>query len=157
MPDSVPASPSRYSRNIFLIVIPALCRHRHLVIAKAFLYVMLMEQHNYYVYILTSSDNAVFYVGVTNNLIRRVIEHKIHRNEGFTSEYNVNKLVYFELFANIEDAIKREKQLKRYKRLWKFNLVNEFNADWVDLSEKIGITREMIESAKNGDPGINPG
>ena len=116
-----------------------------------------MEQHNYYVYILTSSDNAVFYVGVTNNLIRRVIEHKIHRNEGFTSEYNVNKLVYFELFANIEDAIKREKQLKRYKRLWKFNLVNEFNADWVDLSEKIGITREMIESAKNGDPGINPG
>lgn len=116
-----------------------------------------MEQHNYYVYILTSSDNAVLYVGVTNNLIRRVIEHKIHRNEGFTSEYNVNKLVYFELFANIEDAIKREKQLKRYKRLWKFNLVNEFNADWGDLSEKIGITREMIESAKNGDPGINPG
>ncbi len=116
-----------------------------------------MNQHNYYVYILTSSDNAMFYVGVTNNLIRRVIEHKIHCNEGFTSEYNVNKLVYFELFANIEDAIKREKQLKRYKRLWKFNLVNEFNANWIDLSEKVGITREMIESAKNGGPATGAG
>ena len=116
-----------------------------------------MNQHNYYVYILTSSDNAMFYVGVTNNLIRRVIEHKIHRNEGFTSEYNVNKLVYFELFANIEDAIKREKQLKRYKRLWKFNLVNEFNANWIDLSEKVGITQEMIESAKNGGPATGAG
>ena len=106
-----------------------------------------MKQHNYYVYLLTSYDNSVFYVGVTNDLIRRVIEHKIHRNDGFTSQYGVNKLVYFETYSNVEDAIKREKQVKRYKRLWKVNLVNGINAEWDDLSAQIGVTKEMLESA----------
>ena len=108
-----------------------------------------MKQHNYYVYLLTSYDNSVFYVGVTNDLIRRVIEHKIHRNNGFTSQYGVNKLVYFETFSNVEDAIKREKQVKRYKRLWKVNLVNSINAEWEDLSMQIGVTEEMLENAKH--------
>ena len=107
-----------------------------------------MKQYNYYVYLLTSSENSVFYVGVTNDLIRRVIEHKIHRNDGFTNLYNVTKLVYFETFSNAEDAIKREKQVKRYKRLWKVNLVNGMNAEWKDLSGQIGVTKEMLESAK---------
>ena len=107
-----------------------------------------MKQYNYYVYLLTSSENSVFYVGVTNDLIRRVIEHKIHRNDGFTNLYNVTKLVYFETFSNVEDAIKREKQVKRYKRLWKVNLVNGMNAEWKDLSGQIGVTKEMLESAK---------
>ena len=107
-----------------------------------------MKQHNYYVYLLTSYDNSVFYVGVTNDLIRCVIEHKIHRNDGFTNLYNVTKLVYFETFSNVEDAIKREKQVKRYKRLWKVNLVNGMNAEWNDLSGQIGVTKEMLESAK---------
>ena len=106
-----------------------------------------MKQHNYYVYFLTSYDNSVFYVGVTNDLIRRVIEHKIHRNDGFTSQYGVNKLVYFETYSNVEDAIKREKQVKRYKRLWKVNLVNSINAEWDDLSAQIGVTKEILESA----------
>jgi len=106
-----------------------------------------MKQHNYYVYLLTSYDNSVFYVGVTNDLIRRVIEHKIHRNDGFTSQYGVNKLVYFETYSNVEDAIKREKQVKRYKRLWKVNLVNSINAEWDDLSAQIGVTKEILESA----------
>lgn len=109
---------------------------------------LFMKQYNYYVYLLTSSENSVFYVGVTNDLIRRVIEHKIHRNDGFTNLYNVTKLVYFETFSNIEDAIKREKQVKRYKRLWKVNLVNGMNAEWKDLSGQIGVTKEMLESAK---------
>ena len=107
-----------------------------------------MKQHNYYVYLLTSHDNSVFYVGVTNDLIRRIIEHKIQRNDGFTSRYGVNRLVYFEMFSNVEDAIKREKQMKRYKRLWKVNLVNSVNAEWDDLSGQIGITKEMLDCAK---------
>lgn len=111
-----------------------------------------MRQHNYYVYLLTTSNNLTFYVGVTNDLIRRMIEHKTHYVKGFTSEYNVNKFVYFETFTNVEDAIKREKQLKRYKRLWKFNLVNSKNAEWIDLSAQIGVTKEMIESAKQPMP-----
>ena len=116
-----------------------------------------MRPRNYYVYLLTSSNNLTFYVGVTNNLVRRVLEHKIHYNEGFSSRYNVNKLVYFETFANIMDAIKREKQMKRYKRLWKFNLVNSINAEWMDLSEQIGITQEMIARAKLLPPERSPG
>ena len=122
---------------------PDLFRH-HL-----FCMLFFMKQHNYYVYLLTSYDNSVFYVGVTNDLIRRVIEHKIHRNDGFTSQYGVNKLVYFETFSNAEDAIKREKQVKRYKRLWKVNLVNSINAEWEDLSMQIGVTEEMLENAKH--------
>ena len=128
--------------TLFFAVMPDMFRHR------LFLYVVLMKQHNYYVYLLTSYDNSVFYVGVTNNLIRRVVEHKVHRNDGFTSQYGVNKLVYFETYSNVEDAIKREKQVKRYKRLWKVNLVNSINAEWNDLSGQIGVTKEMLESAK---------
>ena len=107
-----------------------------------------MVQHNYYVYLLTSYDNSVFYVGVTNDLIRRVIEHKVHRNDGFTNQYGVNKLVYFETFSNVVDAIRREKQMKHYKRLWKVNLVNGVNAEWNDLSSQIGVTEEMLNNAR---------
>jgi len=70
-------------------------------------------KNNYYVYLLTTKDNSVFYTGVTNDLVRRVLEHKIHLNDGFTKKYNVTKLVYYELFFNIEDAIKREKTIKK--------------------------------------------
>ena len=107
-----------------------------------------MKQHNYYVYLLTTNNNLTFYVGVTNDLVRRMVEHKTHYVKGFTSEYNVNKLVFFEIFSNIEDAIKREKQMKRYKRLWKYNLVNSNNSEWNDLSEQIGVTKEMIENVR---------
>ena len=125
------------------------CAGINFLFLRLFFYMFLfMKQYNYYVYLLTSSENSVFYVGVTNDLIRRVIEHKIHRNDGFTNLYNVTKLVYFETFSNIEDAIKREKQVKRYKRLWKVNLVNGMNAEWNDLSGQIGVTKEMLESAK---------
>ena len=103
---------------------PDLFRHHH------FLYILPMQSYNYYVYLLTTSDNSVFYTGVTNDLARRVVEHKVHRNKGFTSKYNVSKLVYYELFFNIEDAIKREKQLKRYPRVWKCNLVMSKNPEW---------------------------
>ena len=103
--------------------------------------------NNYYVYILTNKYHTVFYTGVTGDLFRRIIEHKIKRNQGFTNDYNVNRLVHYELFFNIDDAIKREKRLKRWNRPWKINLIEQDNAEWKDLAESIGITPEILERA----------
>jgi len=87
------------------------------------------------VYIMTNSRHTVLYTGVTNDLIRRVYEHKNGLNpNSFTSKYNVTKLVYFESFHSIEEAIKREKQIKGGSRKGKENLVNSINPDWEDLS-----------------------
>jgi putative endonuclease len=94
-----------------------------------------MEQ--YFVYILTSRYNKVLYVGVTNNLVRRVYEHKNKLISGFTSKYNVNKLVYYESFPSVFDAIKREKEIKGWKREKKVALINSFNPEWKDLYEEL--------------------
>ncbi|MBX0312658.1 MAG: GIY-YIG nuclease family protein [Sulfurihydrogenibium sp.] len=94
-----------------------------------------MEQ--YFVYILTNKYNKVLYVGVTNNLIRRVYEHKNKLISGFTSKYNVNKLVYYESFPSVFDAIKREKEIKGWKREKKVALINSFNPEWKDLYEEL--------------------
>ena len=88
---------------------------------------------NYCIYILTNKNNTVLYVGVTNNLTRRIWEHKSKLIEGFTKKYNVDKLVYFESFDNPKDAIKREKQLKAGSRKKKVELVNKINPEWKDL------------------------
>lgn len=89
----------------------------------------------FYIYILASQKNGTLYIGVTNNLERRVFEHKKKINPGFTSKYSVDKLVYFEAFAFIKDAIRREKQLKKWNRQWKINLIEVDNKDWKDLAE----------------------
>jgi putative endonuclease len=94
-----------------------------------------MEQ--YFVYILTNKYNKVLYVGVTNNLIRRVYEHKNKLISGFTSKYNVNKLVYYESFQSVFDAIKREKEIKGWKREKKVALINSFNPEWKYLYEEL--------------------
>ena len=107
---------------------------------------------NFYVYILTNRYHTTFYTGVTNDLFRRIIEHKIKFNEGFTNDYNVNKLVYFEHYFQISEAIAREKQLKRWKRRWKIALIEKDNAEWNDLAESIGVTETILESAKAGVP-----
>ena len=86
------------------------------------------------VYIMTNYSETTLYIGVTSNLEKRVWEHKNKVVEGFTNKYNVNKLVYFELTDSIESAIKREKQLKRWHREWKLNLIKENNPDFKDLS-----------------------
>ena len=86
---------------------------------------------------MTNSNNKVLYIGVTNNLKRRVYQHKNGEIDGFTKKYNVHKLVYFEHFTNIEHAIKREKQLKKWKRQWKNELVESKNPKWADLYNKI--------------------
>jgi putative endonuclease len=91
--------------------------------------------HQYYVYILASKKNGTLYVGVTNDLEARVLQHRQKVNEGFTSKYNVTLLVYSETFQYVNDAIKREKQLKKWNRQWKINLIEAENADWKDLSE----------------------
>jgi len=96
---------------------------------------MYKTQHQYYIYILASQKNGTLYIGVTNDLERRVLEHKQKINEGFTSKYNVNMLVYFESFQYINDAILREKRLKKWNRQWKINLIEEENKEWNDLSE----------------------
>ncbi len=87
----------------------------------------------YYVYILTNWCNEVMYIGVTNNLARRMNEHKNKSVEGFTKAYNVNKLVYYECISDVVYAIKREKQLKSWSREKKNNLVESINLDWNEL------------------------
>ena len=87
------------------------------------------------VYIMTNRLNGVLYVGVTDNLDERVKEHKLKAfPKSFTAKYNCDKLVYFEQFENGEEAVKREKQMKMWKREWKINLIEEFNPNWVDIS-----------------------
>ena len=88
----------------------------------------------YYVYIITNITNTVFYTGVTNNLDNRIFLHKVKYNNGFTSKYNCSKLVYYEEFYSPDEAIHREKQLKKYRRDWKRNLINKMNPKWKDLS-----------------------
>ncbi len=87
----------------------------------------------YYVYILTNKNNNVLYIGVTNDLERRVFEHKNKLVEGFTKKYNLNKLIYYEITEDVSSAIEREKQLKNWHREWKINLINSFNPKWKDL------------------------
>ena len=88
---------------------------------------------NYFVYIITNWNSSVMYIGVTNDLKRRIYEHKNGDIDGFTKKYNVSKLVFFEHFTNIEYAIKREKQLKKWKRQWKNELVEKENPNWNNL------------------------
>ena len=90
---------------------------------------------NYYVYILTNWNNHVMYVGVTNNLQRRIYEHKEKLIDGFTSKYNVNKLVYYQETTDIKCAISREKELKGWRRSKKDALVVTMNQNWEDLSK----------------------
>ena len=92
-----------------------------------------MKIHQYSVYIMTNSKNKVLYTGVTNNLVRRCHEHKNGFIKGFTKKYNINKLVYYEIFDNIEEAIKREKQIKTITRAKKESLINGFNPEWKEL------------------------
>ena len=92
---------------------------------------------NYYVYILASKRNGTLYIGVTNNLVKRVWEHKNKFVEGFTKDYQVDKLVYYEFTNDIKSAIAREKLLKSWNRKWKLDLIEKENPDWHDLYDEI--------------------
>ncbi len=90
----------------------------------------------YAVYILTNYNETTFYIGVTGDLQKRIWEHKNKVVEGFTKKYNVDRLVYYELTEDVESALNREKQLKRWHRQWKINLIKEMNPEFKDLSEQ---------------------
>jgi putative endonuclease len=87
----------------------------------------------YYIYILASRIGGTLYIGVTNDLIRRVWEHKNKLVPGFTKKYDVTRLVHFETFHDVRNAIAREKQLKKWRRAWKIQLIEESNPNWADL------------------------
>ena len=89
----------------------------------------------YYVYILASKRNGTLYIGVTNDLERRLYEHRNNLIEGFTNKYNVHHLVYYEDVNDVKSALQREKQLKRWTRKWKIELIEKVNPEWRDLAE----------------------
>jgi len=86
-------------------------------------------KNQYYIYILANKRNGTLYIGVTSNLVKRVYEHKNNIIEGFTKKYNIHKLVYYETTNDIESVIRREKQLKKWNRKWKINLIENSNPE----------------------------
>lgn len=90
-----------------------------------------------YVYILSNKRNGTLYIGVTSNLVQRIWQHKNNIIRGFSSKYGLHMLVYYEEYPNIVEAIRREKCLKRWKRLWKLKLIEKVNPDWRDLYNDI--------------------
>src|SRR5438105_8344757 len=95
------------------------------------------HEKNFFVYILASEQNGKLYIGVTSDLVKRVWQHKEELADGFTKQYNVKTLVYYEQHDTAESAIFREKRLKEWKRKWKLDLIEKFNPTWEDLYAKI--------------------
>jgi len=94
-------------------------------------------EKQYYVYILASKRNGTLYTGMTSDLVKRVWQHRNSLIDGFTKTYHVKLLVYFEVHHHAEEAIRREKQIKKWKRAWKLKLIEEKNPNWDDLYETI--------------------
>ena len=96
-----------------------------------------MTPNNYFVYILANKRNGTLYIGITDNLIKRVYEHKNKLIDGFTKKYNIHRLVYYETTNDIQSAINREKQLKKWIRKWKLELIEKENPEWKDLYDDL--------------------
>ena len=94
-------------------------------------------KENFYVYILSSQRRGTLYIGVTSNLIKRVHEHKNGVIDGFTKKYGVHQLVYYEIAKDAETAVSRERQLKKWNRVWKLRLIEEHNPEWDDLYDSL--------------------
>jgi putative endonuclease len=94
---------------------------------------------SYYVYIIASRRDGAIYIGVTNDIVRRIYEHRIKAVPGFASKYNITQLVWFEIYDDPISAITREKELKKWKRSWKVQLIEKDNPEWNDLYESICI------------------
>ena len=97
----------------------------------------MFNSRQYYVYILTNKNHTVLYTGVTGNIFERTKQHKEKHKPGFTKRYNVNQLIYFESYSNVNDALAREKQIKRGSRKKKIDLINAFNPEWKDFSDEV--------------------
>ena len=104
------------------------------------------RDYNFYVYILFDERAKATYIGVTNDLERRIYEHKLELIDGFTKRKHIHKLAYYEYYTDINTAIAREKALKNWKRAWKYRLIETMNPDWVDLAAYID---EQIAQEKN--------
>ncbi|MBB4837228.1 MULTISPECIES: GIY-YIG nuclease family protein [Sphingomonas] len=109
------------------------------------------------VYILANRYNGALYVGVTSNLLGRMMQHRDGTFDGHTKKYGIRRLVYFEVAETMDAAIAREKQLKRYRREWKRNLIERQNPEWNDLA--VGLGLEPLAASPGGavDPGTRPG
>jgi putative endonuclease len=90
-------------------------------------------EHRYHVYLLASGKHGTLYLGVTSNLSKRIHQHKMHAFPGFSARYGVDRLVWYEEYGAIGEAIEREKKLKKWRRDWKIRLIEDFNPDWSDL------------------------
>ena len=102
------------------------------------LYTKWMGRFKYsFIYIMTNKRNGTLYVGVTTNLLQRTYQHRNHLIEGFTDKYNLDKLVYYEIYDDLHLAIAREKQLKKWKRAWKIKLIEILNPSWKDLFDSL--------------------
>ena len=97
---------------------------------------------------MANKYNTTLYTGVTNDIKRRVAEHKLHINKGFTDKYYVEKLVFFEICNDMTTAIRREKQIKKWRREWKETLIKDINPEWKDLSEDLGVNEEYLQLVK---------
>ncbi|MFM7446594.1 MAG: GIY-YIG nuclease family protein, partial [Tabrizicola sp.] len=98
-----------------------------------------MREHTYFVYLMASRWNGTLYCGVTNNLLRRVVEHRDGAAEGFTAKYGVSRLIWFEQHSDINEAVLREKRINKWNREWKVRLIEERNPDWRDLAVDLGL------------------
>lgn len=98
-----------------------------------------MRDHSYFVYLLASRRNGTLYCGATNDLLRRVSEHREGRAESFTRRYGVTRLVWFETHSEVNEAIRREKRIKGWNRAWKIALIEAGNPAWRDLAEEMGL------------------
>ena len=107
-----------------------------------------MEKYSY-VYILSNYTHSTFYIGVTTNLERRIYEHVNKLVEGFTEKYNLNQLLYYEIFSDIETAINREKKLKKWKKQWKWDLIDKVNPERINLYQPGNILSLPIDRASS--------
>lgn len=116
------------------------------------------REYHFYGYILQSSSRRALYIGMTNNLRRRVFEHKTHRHEGFTDQYNAVRLVYWELYEDVYKAIAHEKQLKGWRREKKLWLIARFNPGWKNLAADWfeNMPAERSEAVEGGEPASGP-
>jgi len=96
-----------------------------------------LNDENYYLYIIASKKNGTLYIGVTNDLVKRIYEHKQNAVNGFTKKYNVHTLVYYKVHRDIEETIMKEKQMKKWNRKWKVRIIEEKNPEWKDLYDEI--------------------
>jgi len=108
------------------------------------------QERNPCVYILANGHYGALYIGVTSNLLQRLVQHREGLPPGFTSRYKVHRLVHFEMFGDMERAIAREKQLKNWRRQWKINLINAENPEWRDLAVGLGLPPLAPREGRNG-------